>query len=99
MTNADNSMIESALAAQADAVVSLINQIHDAQDAQLTSDLAAAFGMDEQLDMQMSEFSSMAARRDPAGCGWKSRIFPTACHIATCIIARIFSMPSCPRPI
>ncbi len=66
-TNENNSTIESALAAQADAVVSLINQVQDAQVAQLSSDLAMAFGLDAGMDLMMADSFSMASSYDPAG--------------------------------
>jgi hypothetical protein len=61
VTNEENSTIESALAAQADAVTGLINQI---QDAQFNQDLAMAFGLDMEMDSS-SSFSPMFAVSDP----------------------------------
>ena len=61
VTNEENSTIESALAAQADAVTALINQV---QDAQLNQDMAMAFGLDMEMDSSAS-FSPMFAVSDP----------------------------------
>ena len=62
VTNEENSTIKSALAAQADAVTGLINQV---QDAQLNQDMALAFGLDMEMDSS-SGFSPMFAVSDPA---------------------------------
>jgi len=61
VTNEENSTIESALAAQADSVTGLINQV---QDAQFNQDLALAFGFDMEMDSS-SSFAPMFAVTDP----------------------------------
>ena len=60
-TNEVNTTIESALAAEADAVTGLINQI---QDAQLNQDMVMAFGLDMEMDSS-SSFAPMFAVADP----------------------------------
>jgi len=61
VTNENNGTVESALAAEADAVAGLINQV---QVAQLNQDMAMAFGLDMEMDSSAS-FSPMFAVSDP----------------------------------
>jgi len=58
-----NSTVASALAAQADAVVNLINR---AQEVQFNREFARAFGLEDEFDSSDS-FSPMAPLYDPAG--------------------------------
>ena len=58
-TNDENSTVESALAAQADAVTGLINQIQEAQDAQSDGGLTMGAGRGAGMAMMMGSFSSM----------------------------------------
>ena len=67
MTNEENSTIEVALAAQADAVTALINQIQDAQDAQSDDSLTMSAGRGAGMTMMMSYSSSMAMIYDTNG--------------------------------
>ena len=59
MTNENANTVESALAAQADAVTGLINQIQDAQDAQSDGGLTLSAGRGAGMAMMMASFSSM----------------------------------------
>jgi hypothetical protein len=60
VTNADNGgTAESALAAEADAVVNLINQFQNAQAAQLSGGTGLAAGRGAGMAMMMADFSSM----------------------------------------